>query len=182
MENCAFFGLGILVSFLLLRFSYFEFEWRVNVLNFLTVVLTFVVTFHLNHAITHRAGDDRVEKQIIIKQAEALDATLSKISEICRASSQNELATDEARRVLLDFRSLNNQLFAIEKLFRMTPICPDSKKITELRRLFLTLKIEATGGKFPNYPILPEEYRKVQERISSISQAIFGLIVYINRL
>jgi hypothetical protein len=71
-------GIALGVIFTLVAKSQFEFDWKVNVVNLLTLLLTFVITFHLGQALTHRASDDRVEKGMLITQAQAIMARLAK--------------------------------------------------------------------------------------------------------
>lgn len=181
-ECGASFGLGLLAGILIFRFGFFEFEWKFNVVNFVTLIMTFVITFHLQQTLSQRTGDDRIEKQILIDQCKALEGSLAKIADICRTGGASEFKRSKARGVLLEFRALNNQLRAISRLFELTPIRPERAKIGELWRQCLTLKQVATGGAFPNAPLSPEENRRVQECVSQVSESVFALIVYINRL
>lgn len=181
-ECIALLFLGIILGFLLSRIGAFEFDLKVNALNFLTVLLTFVVTFHLQQTLTHRTSDDRIEKQIIISQLQVLEVTLRKIADICRASALGEAAPTEARAVLLEFRTFNNQLDTLQRLFDLTPMKPDGARIAELRRGGLTIKQVATRGAFPNAALPPEVNRDVQSRITALSESIFAAIFYVNRL
>jgi hypothetical protein len=182
-EGIALLFLGVILGTLFLRTGLFEFELKFNLLNMLTILLTFVVTFQLQHALVHRASDDRVEKQIIISQLQDAEKTLRQIGNVVRASALGESKLEEGRAVLTEFRLLSNQIAATGRLFGLTPIKPDSSKIAELQRSYLTLKQITTGGRFPSSgPLGRDEHRKVQERIANLSEEIFRVIFYVNRL
>lgn len=154
-----------------------------NAVNLLTILMTFVISFGLQQAITHRTSDDRVEKQIIISQFQELETTVRRIADICRASALGELNAAEARGILPEFRSFNNRLDVLGRLFALTPLKPDGKKLGELRRAGLTLKQAATGRRFPtNSTLSLQEWREIEPKASFLSEAIFASIFYINRL
>lgn len=182
-RSAACIAFGVTVGVLLVRGRSFEWDWKLNAVNLLTILMTFVISFGLQQAITHRTSDDRVEKQIIISQFQELETTVRRIADICRASALGELNAAEARGILPEFRSFNNRLDVLGRLFALTPLKPDGKKLGELRRAGLTLKQAATGRRFPtNSTLSLQEWREIEPKASFLSEAIFASIFYINRL
>lgn len=181
-EALAFVGLGIIIGILILRYDSFEFDWKFDVLHFLTLILTLVVSFLLQRVLSQRTDADKVEKQIIIAGLQSFEANLRKVSEICRASAFGELNEKSARDVLLEFRTLNNQLDTLDRLFRLSPLRANPARVGELRRRTLGLKQLTTGKNFPAAPLTFEEYSKVRLDAAKLFEAIFQFVIEVNRL
>lgn len=176
-------SLGVIAGILVIRFNYFELDGKFSVINFLTIVLTFVISLHFQNALSHRASDDRVEKSIIIERGKAVENILNRIDMICKThGSDFTFNSVEASGVLGEFKNLNRELGCLEMLLKCTPIILDLDKFKELRKSCLKVKRLATGGVFPAGALTPGEGMKVSLAINDTLAIIYRFTFYINRL
>lgn len=175
-------GIALGVIFSVVVASKFEFDWKVSAVNLLTILLTFIITFHLGQVLTHRASDDRVEKSMLISQAQTVVSRLVKIADICRESAAGEISIDQGKGVLGEFKGLNNDLGTLDMLLEFTPIALDLDRFREIRKGCLALKRLVTGAEFPSAPLTTQTNSKIQAKQRELSTKLTRLIFHINRL
>lgn len=181
-RNLASFALGIIAGVLVVRLPQFEFDWKVSVVNVLTILLTIVFSFMLQTTLSSRASDDRIEKDLIIEQTQRVAKRLEKVGDLCRESALGAVSKSEARLVLGDFKALNGELHTLENLLQLTPIKLEVSRYREIQGACLILKKAVTGAKFPASPLSSEENSIIQNQIGEIRAKVYRLMFYINRL
>jgi hypothetical protein len=178
----AYVALGVIFGVLLFRFTWFQFDWKFDVLAFLTLLLTFVIGFHLTQAVASRASEDRIEKDLLIAHAKLIVTHLDKIGETCRASASGEVNLEAGRSILAELKGLSNELSTFEMLFNATALRLEREQFNSIKRGCLRLKKAATGGSFPTAALTPKENARVQTVRREVAIQLVRLMFYLNRL
>lgn len=182
IEALTFVALGMILGVLLVRFSPFEFEWKFNVIDFIGLILTFVILFYLQNALSTRFSDDRVEKDLLIEAARKVVSRIEQISESCRASAASETLVAVPSMILSQFKELNKDLRSLQLLLDLTPIRLDMDMFRNIRKECLNLKRLATRGKFPSQQLSRDENSAVQQKTHTILALVYKMVFHLNRL
>ncbi|MBI3886243.1 MAG: hypothetical protein HY302_11010 [Opitutae bacterium] len=182
LEGLACVALGIAFGILLLKSSEFQFEWKFNVIDFFGLLLTFAVLFVLQNSVSQRFTDHRVEKDILIAEANKVSARIEKIQQLCRSSANGEDLISLPGLVLSQFKELSVELRSFEMQLVLTPIQLDMKRFAEIQRGCGKTKKLATGGGYPHRAMTLDELSSVQKQIETTRSAIYRMVFYLNRL
>lgn len=173
---------GVIIGVLLIRWGRFEFDWKFTVINFLTLVMTFIATFYLQNVFNRRTGDDRIEKDMIIEQARKVANLVHGLGIACRASAAGELRGKNSKLVLGDFKALNNELRCLEMLVEANKVNVEMVWFREIQWQCQRVKQEATSGRFPSGPLTPQENIQVQTAVMACVKKVYAFIFRVNRL
>jgi hypothetical protein len=174
--------LGIIIGIVVTGYKQFEFDWKFNTTEILTILLGLVFTFYLQNAVSGRAEADKVEKELIIGQARAVVNRLKEIGDLCRESALGGLTAGEARVVLGDFKKLSGEIRSMKLAVVAAGLPVEVDRCDAIQRLALTLKQRVTGNAFPSQPLTSAENSQIQTGIHELEERLLKFIFHVNRV
>lgn len=173
---------GALLIAILASISKFKFKFEIGIVELLQLTIAVGVGFYLQHLLSARSSDDRIEKDLIIDRLKSVNAEVDAIAVEMRREVEKPSNPDERRRFVGMFRRLSNDTYQVECLLKETPIRIDLSRFKCLPAKQLALKALVTGNAFPSQNMSIDLLGRYEKESREFSKAIFRLIFYINRL
>lgn len=182
LEQSSLLVIGVIIGVLITEGTSLEMDTSFSIVDFITLLVAVVLTFYLQHALTARADDDRVEKDLVIETLKRVSQELDAISATCSASASGDAQAGDAKAILGQFRTLSNELHKLESLLDLTPIRLEMERFRQIKKASFELKTITTGGSFPSAQLSSCENTKIQSAVRTLQTACIRFTFYVNRL
>lgn len=157
-------------------------DTRVGLVQVLTLCVDIVILGLLQYYLVSTLGDRRVEKNLLITNAQNAVATLKSCRDSIEIIANEKAITGRNMRLILgQLRRLSNDLEALQAALAMSHFRRLGKQAFAIRAEYMKYKEAATGGKFPSEPYTRASISKQNLAYRRLYSALHSLIFDINR-